>query len=341
VRAVVYDGPGDFSIRTIADPEPGPGQVVLDVEIAGMCGTDLHIHEGGFYAAYPLVPGHEIVGRVARLGDGVEDVAIGQRVAADNTIVCGHCAYCQRDQPLYCRNLYSLGVNRPGGFAEQVVVGADKCFDAGDLELGTAVVTEPLACVVHGMDVLDLRPGSDVVVLGAGPTGLLLAQSLVHGGAARVTVAAPTAFKLDLARGLGVDETVLLDRDDPAAGLERLRALRPDGFDVAIDATGAPELITGCVALVRDGGTVLVYGMAGEVARVEISPYEIFRRELTVKGSFAQTHCFDRSLALLRSGRVRAEGIVTHTFALGDFAAALEAVRSDPSCLKAAIVPDL
>jgi D-arabinitol dehydrogenase (NADP+) len=319
--------------------------VLLDVEIAGMCGTDLHIHDGGFYASWPLVPGHEIVGRVAAfggeasMGDDKAGLALGQLVAADNTVLCGSCGACRRDEPRFCANIRSLGVNGPGGFAERVVVAAAKCFDAEGLAVTTAVLAEPLACVVHGMDVLDLRPGSDVVVLGAGPTGLLLAQALVHGGAARVTVAAPTQFKLDLARELGVDETILLARGDPAGSLERLRALRPDGFDVAIDATGVPELVAGCVPLVRAGGTVFVYGMSGAQDEISLRPYEIFRRELTVKGSFAQTHCFDRSLALLRSGRVRGDGVITHSFPLESYAEALDAVRSDPSCLKAVIVP--
>lgn len=339
MRAVVYESAGHFAVTTVPTPRPAPGEVLLRVEIAGMCGTDLHIHDGGFFSAYPLTPGHEIVGRVEELGDGVAGLDLGQRVAADNTVLCGHCSYCRRDQPLFCRNFRSLGVNAAGGFAELVVVRAEKCFDAEDLDLMTVVVTEPLACVVHGMDVLDLRPGADVVVFGAGPTGLLLAQALLHGGAARVTVAGPTAFKLELARSFGVDRTVLVDRSAPAESVELVRAVAPDGFDVAVDATGAPELIERCPSLVRDGGTVLVYGMAGESDRTAFSPYEIFRRELTVKGSFAQTHCFDRALAELRSGRIRTDGIVTHTFGLEEFGAALDAVRSDRSCLKAAIVP--
>ena len=142
---------------------------------------------------------------------GGRGLAVGQRIVADNTVLCGHCPSCRRDQPLFCRNFYSLGVNGPGAFAEFVLVRAEKCFPADDLGLGAAVMTEPTACAIHGMDVLNLRPGSDVLVFGAGPTGLVLAQLLVHGGAARVTVAAPTEFKLALAREYGVDTTVQVD----------------------------------------------------------------------------------------------------------------------------------
>jgi D-arabinitol dehydrogenase (NADP+) len=200
-------------------------------------------------------------------------------------------------------------------------------------------MTEPTACAIHGMDVLDLRPGSEVLVFGAGPTGLVLAQLLVHGGAARVTVAAPTGFKLALAREYGVDTTVQMDRANPGASLATLRDAAPDGYDVVVEATGATSVGELCLPFARDGGTVLIYGMADEQAVLPLHPYEIFRRELTVKGSFAQTHCFDRALGVLRSGRVRTDGIVTHNFDLGDYGRALEALRDDPSCMKAAIVP--
>jgi D-arabinitol dehydrogenase (NADP+) len=338
MRAVVYDAPRDFEVRTVPTPGPGAGEVRLAVEIAGMCGTDLHIHEGGFFSRYPLTPGHEIVGRVDELGDGAGDLVVGQLVVADNTVLCGYCPPCRRDEPLYCQNFYSLGVNGPGAFADFVIVRAEKCFLADDLAPSAAVMTEPTACAIHGMDVLKAHPGSDVLVFGAGPTGLVLAQLLVHGGAARVTVAAPTDFKLALARDFGVDATVQIDRSDPAASLGLLRDNAPEGYDVVVEATGAVAVGEMCVPLTRDGGTILVYGMADEQAVLGLHPYEIFRRELTVKGSFAQTHCFDRALAVLRSGRVRTEGIVTNTFSLEDYEAALGALRDDRSCMKAAIV---
>lgn len=339
MRAVVYEAPRRFEVRDLPLLEPGPGEVRLAVEMAGLCGTDLHIHDGGFFSKYPLTPGHEIVGRVDSLGEGVLGLSVGQRVAADNTVLCGHCFYCRRDEPLFCRNFYSLGVNGPGAFAEYVIVRAEKCFAADDLDLLTAVMAEPTACAVHGMDVLGLRPGSDVLLFGAGPTGLVLAQLLMHGGAARLTVAAPTEFKLELARHYGADHTVRMDRADPGAAMAELRAQAPEGFDAVIEATGAVPVAELCLPLARDGGTVLIYGMAGESEVLGVRPYEVFRRELTIKGSFAQVYCFDRALMALRSGRVRTEGIVTNRFSLADFGRALAALAEDRSCLKAAVVP--
>ncbi|MDX6257143.1 MAG: D-arabinitol dehydrogenase [Frankiales bacterium] len=339
MKAIVYSAPREFTLDEVADPVAGPGQIVIRTTLAGVCGTDLHIHEGGFFTKFPLTPGHEIVGEVLSWGAGAEGFRPGQQVVVDNASACGHCPECGRSDPLFCRNFLSLGVNAAGGFAEQVLTRADKVFDADNLPIDLAVLAEPLACAVHGMDVLDLKPGADVVMIGSGTTGLLLAQLLIHGGAGRLTVAGPTAFKLELAKQFGVDRVVKVSRRDAAATAETLRELAPGGYDVAIDATGAPSVVQTLPDLVRDNGTVLVYGMTDAEDRVSWSPYDIFRRQLTIKGSFAQVNCFDKSLAMLRSGRIKHQGLITNTFPLNRYGDALAAVASDPTCLKAVVKP--
>lgn len=336
MRAVVFAGPGSWSVADVPDPVAGPGHVLLRPIVTGVCGTDRHLLAGKFMARYPLIPGHELVGEVVHVGDDVTTLALGDVVAADNTVLCGHCEFCRRNQPLFCTNFYSLGVNGPGGFAELVAVASEKCFPLLGLDPMVAVMTEPLACAMHGADKLGLRPGSDVLVFGAGPTGLVLAQLLLHGGAARITVAAPSEHKLALARSFGVDHTLRLDRSDLAAALPGLRGIAPEGFDAVIEATGSVDVLALTPELTRPGGTILVYGMADDTARVPLSPYDIFSRELTIKGSFAQTHCFDRALLALRSGRVLTEGIVTDLVPLERFGDALAAVASSVS-VKAAV----
>jgi D-arabinitol dehydrogenase (NADP+) len=339
MKAVLYSRPGEFAIAEIPIPRPGPAQILVKVTLGGVCGTDSHLDRGEFDPVYPLTPGHEIVGIVAELGQGVDGWEVGQQVVVDNASPCGHCVECGRGEPLFCRNFSSLGVNGPGAFAEYVVTSADKVFYAGDLDAETAVLAEPLACAVHGMDVLQLKPGANVLMFGSGTTGLLLAQLLLHGGASRVTVAGPTEFKLDLVASFGIDRVVRIARDDPEGALRQCRELEPDGYDVAIDATGAVALDDGLLGLVRPGGTVFIYGMCNEDDRVSWSPYEIFRRQLTIKGSFAQVNCFERSLAFLRSGRIQTAGIVTHRFSVDSYESALNALRFDPTCLKAVVAP--
>ncbi|MCU1488893.1 MAG: hypothetical protein JWM85_298 [Acidimicrobiaceae bacterium] len=337
MHAVVYDRPRELRIAEVVDPLPGPGEVRLRVRQTGICGTDVHLHNGEFFPVYPLIPGHEIVGEVDLLGEGVEGLSPGQLIALDNMVTCGVCENCRRARPAFCVTLRALGVTDPGGFAEFVVAPAGKCHPVDDLDLDTAVLAEPVACAMHGLDILALGPGLDVLIVGAGPTGLILTQLLSGGGTGRLTVAAPTPAKLELARSFGADEIVRFGREDPELAVAELRRLAPGGFDVVIDATGALGVLEQGLEMLRVGGTLFVYGMADENARLPVSPYDIFRRELTIKGSFSQSYSFDRAVLALRSGRVRPDGLVTHRFGLGSYGEAVRTVRDDRSCVKAVV----
>lgn len=338
MKAVVYSKPEHFTVAQVDEQALRPGEVRVKNLIVGICGTDQHLHVGEFGPRYPLTPGHEIAGEIIEIGDGVEDFAIGDRVAIDNTIYCMRCEACKRGDFNFCANGVALGVQKAGGFAENTVAAAAKVYKIGDLPLDAAAIIEPTACVVHGLDVLDLKPAQNVLITGAGPTSQILAQLIVRGGAASVTVAAPTQFKLDLMEKHGVNETVLLNRDNFGASEGDLRKIAPDGFDVVIEATGATTILNNILPHVKSGGTLMVYGMANEAATVAWHPFEIFRREITIKGSFAQSYDFARAIDYLRAGKILTDGIVTHRFGLDNYAEALEALRS-PDCLKAVIEP--
>jgi len=338
MKAIVYDQPGNFALTEIPTPTPGPDDVLIKVVVAGVCGTDLHLHDGEFGPTYPLVPGHEVCGEVVELGSQVTSLTVGDLVTFDNTNSCGHCAECRRARPGYCTTLLAQGVNAPGGFAEYVLASADRCFIVNDLDPEVAVFAEPTACVVHGLDVLAMSPGARVLLIGAGPTGLVLTQLLRASGAGYLVVAAPTQTKLDLALARGADRVVKIDRAHPSPAYSELADAAGDGFDYVIDATGAVSVLSETLALLRVGGTVFVYGMAAESAEWGIAPYDVFRRELTIKGSFAQQYSFDRALLALRNGRVNTDGMVTHRFGLDHYAEALAAVASS-DCIKAVIRP--
>ena len=338
MKAIVYQAPRNFSYTDVPDPEIGPDESLVRVHACGICGTDLHIHEGEFLAEFPLIPGHEIAGEVVAAGSSVTGVAVGDRVVADNTELCGHCFYCRRDQPLYCENFISHGCNVAGGLAEYVAIKAEKLFPIGDLSWREAVMVEPTACAIHGMDVIDLKPGSEVLLFGAGPTGILLAQLLKLNGAAHLTVAAPQGPKLDLVARLAADEVVAINRNDAALHRTWLLQSHPRGFDCVVEATGVPSLCEEALQYVRQGGQMIVYGVYPEGAQINWSPFEIFKRELTIKGSFAQTHCFDRALLYLQSRKLRVDEIVTDEFALEDYGRALAALR-ERTGIKSAVLP--
>lgn len=344
MRAVIYDQALEPQAREVPDPRPGDGEVLIKVAQAGFCGTDLHLHHGGFGAKFPLVPGHEGVGVVTALGRGTTGFDVGQQVVVNPNAYCGLCAYCRAGDLVRCENLLAVGVNRDGMFAEQVAVPANQVFDAEGLDPDTAVLAEPASCAMHGLERLRPRPGSSALVFGAGPTGSLLAQMMASGGVAHVTVADPAAAKLETVRGLGIDQTVpieLITDDNAESVVEGLRAASPTGtgYDIVVEATGSATVGNLGVPLLRNGGTLLVYGVAREDARLAVSPYELFRRELTVLGSFAEMTSFEAAIAALRSGRVRTTGLITHRFSLEQYGDAIEAAQHDRSAHKIVIVP--
>jgi D-arabinitol dehydrogenase (NADP+) len=156
-----------------------------------------------------------------------------------------------------------------------------------------------------------------------------------------VTVAAPTQFKLGRASALGASMTVLITRDDPLGNLQKVRdASGGDGYDVVVEATGATGIGDLCVPLTRNGGTVLVYGVTRGDEVVTFHPFDVFRREITIKGSFAEIASFPAAIAALRSGRVRTEGLITHRFGLDDYGEALDAFSNDKSLHKAVVSPE-
>ena len=330
MRAVVYDAPRDFAVTDVPVPAVGPGEIRIKVIQVGVCGTDLHIHHGDFQAVFPLIPGHELVGVVDELGEGVSRFRVGEQVTVNPNVFCGRCDYCLSGRLGLCSASKGLGSNYPGFFAEYVTVSELLVFSVEGLPLNTAVFTEPAACALHGVETLQPRPGSSALVMGAGPTGLLLAQLIRSSGAASVTVAASEQFKLDRAEALGIDHTVRIDKDQPEANLRRLlEASGTDGYDSVVEATGATTVGDITVPLTRRGGTVMVYGVTRADEVVRFHPFDVFRREITIKGSFAEMTSFGAAIAALRTGRAKTDGMITHRYPLEDYGKALQALASD------------
>ena len=340
MKALVYSAPETFEIKDVPEPEVGPDEVLIKVRACGICKTDLHIHRGEFISEFPLTPGHEFAGEVAAIGEEVDGLEPGDRVTADNAVPCGYCYYCRHGEPLYCENFYSLGCNGPGGFAQFVVVRLDKVFPLPEsMSFDEAVFTEPTACVVHCMDVVGMRPGDEVLLYGAGPAGLILAQMIKDCGASRLVVAAPTKSKLDLAANLAADHTVTVSRSDESTGFDEIESLAPMGYDIIFDATGSAGVTSRCPGVTKSGGKVVVFGVPDEKAMISVSPYDIYRREISLIGSFAQVLCFPRALGFLSSGAVQVKPLITHKFPLDSYAEALAVMSDDRHALKIIIEP--
>lgn len=191
MKAIVYDAPRQFSYRDVETPKIQPDEILLRVDACGLCGTDVHVHEGDFGPRFPLTPGHEFSGEIVELGSEVKGLKKGQRATASTTMPCGECFYCKRGDFLECENLGGIGVEVNGAFAEYIKLRSNLVFPIDKLSFRQAVMIEPTACACHGMEVLAMKPGSNVLLMGAGPTGQVVGQLLKLNGASRLIVAAP------------------------------------------------------------------------------------------------------------------------------------------------------
>ncbi|HOF89341.1 MAG TPA: zinc-dependent alcohol dehydrogenase family protein, partial [Armatimonadota bacterium] len=327
-------------VREVATPTPRGTEALVRVRACGVCKTDVHIHHGRFFAAFPLIPGHEFAGEVAAVGEAVTRVQVGDRVAADNQYPCGRCDACRGGTPLFCAHMTAQGVNAPGGFAEYTLVDEARLYPLADtVSFDEGALIEPAACAVHGIDVIAPRAGDDALQFGAGGTGLILAQLLRGAGVATLAVADLSPRKLALAGQLAGAETVMVRRDAPEAHDLALHNRYPGGFAIVIDATGVPAVIERLPRYAHPGAKLVMYGVAPEEARIAISPYDIFRRELTLLGSFSQLGTFPRAVKLVNSGVLQLKELVTHTFPLEGWADALARISRGSDEVKMVMRP--
>jgi len=328
--AAQIDAPDKTRVIEAKQPTPGPDDVLIHVAAAGICGTDLHILHGEYEANYPLIPGHEFSGTVVAVGDNVTRFRVGDRVTADPNIPCNRCLACQRNEPNQCENLAAIGVTRNGGFAEYVVAPEGNVFSIGDLPFSQAALIEPLACVVWGLKRVQVQAGDSVLIFGAGPMGCLLLQALWHSGASKAVITDSVPWRLEQAAELGATETVLAD----AHQAEHLKAISPTGYNIVVDATGIPKVLEATFGYAKPRGKIWVFGVAPRDARATFVPYDVFRKDLTVIGSFAVNRTFQESIALIQSGAVRVEPLISHRLPLDRFSEGLELAEHDPKRMK-------
>ena len=318
MRAVVLEAPGVPSVVDRPDPAPGPDEVVIAVESCGICGTDLHIYDGAFGpATYPLTPGHEIAGRVAAVGRGVEHLEEDVLVAVDPSLFCGHCAFCRRGRGNLCENWNAIGDTVDGAFAEYVIAPAVNVYEVGDaLTPPEAAMIEPVACAVHALDRIVVMPGDDILVYGAGTMGLILGQLLRKAGGTRIHLVDRNPDRLPRADQLFADAT--------ATDANRFDM---DGYDLVVDVTGAVPAIEDGFGRVRRGGTLLVFGVADAAKVAQLSPFRVYNDEINVIGSMAVCNSFGKARDLVLGGVLDIRSIVTAVRPLEEYDDAIASVR--------------
>ncbi|MDT7784213.1 MAG: hypothetical protein QOF58_2632 [Pseudonocardiales bacterium] len=285
----------------------------------GLCGTDLHILQGEFAPTLPVVPGHEFAGTIVEIGSQVNELKVGDRVAVDPSLYCYECRMCRAGKNNLCERWAAIGVTTAGGAAEFAVAPVANCVKLPDhVRTEDAALIEPLSCAVRGYDVLRSQLASRVLIYGSGTMGLMMLQLGKLTGASSIEVVDLNPERLETARQLGVS----------AVGSSADELDRPEGWDVVIDATGNEKAIQDGLGRVAKGGTFLQFGVSDYSARVTIEPYKIYNQEITITGSMAVLHSFERAADLFATGVLDPAIFISDRVPLDDYAGALDQFKA-------------
>lgn len=309
MKAAVLTNKLQMEIKEQAVPVPGEQEVIVKVKACGICGTDQHIYHGQPGSAavqYPIVLGHELAGEVVQVGAKVTSLSAGDRVSIDPNIYCGECEYCRGGRIHLCNHLQAVGVTRDGGMGEYCSVPAANCYPLpAELSYEEGAMIEPLGCVLHGFQQIKIWPGASVLIIGGGYIGLMMLQMAKIYGGSPIVVSEPDKSKHSLALQLGAAETVT-----PAELGQRCG----DGFDIVIECVGRKDSMTQAVEMAKKGGQVLMFGVSAPDTKIEVNPFEIFSKELTIKGSFINPNTHDQAIALVQQGKIQIKPLLSHQF---------------------------
>jgi D-arabinitol dehydrogenase (NADP+) len=330
MQTILIQKPKEIKLVEREIPEPGPGEVLIKVMASGICGTDIHIFNGEYLGAYPVIPGHEFSGVVVSTGNMITRFNVGDRVAVEPNIACDNCIHCLNNRQNFCLNWQAIGVTLPGGMEQYVTVPEKAVFSIGDLPFEQGAFMEPLSCVVHGVERARIKLADQVAILGAGPIGNLLLQMTRLQGAAHVTILENNPGRAELARQMGADLVVNYMED-----------FQPNMYDVVIDATGVVPVMNRTIDFVRNGGTVLLFGVPPSGKIMEIEAFKIFQKGLTLLSSFTSVRNSFQAVNLLRAGQINVKPLISHRLPLNEMPEAIDMIeRHDPQVKKVIVLPN-
>jgi L-gulonate 5-dehydrogenase len=326
MKAAIFDAPQEMRLADWATPEPGPDEVVIAVEAAGICAGDLYIYSGkNPYTRYPVIGGHEICGRVVAAGKNVETDRTGL-VVVEPFLSCGVCYPCRVGKPNCCANLQIIGVHRPGGFAEYVLAPATHVHTVPTgITPFIACFAEPITIGIHACQRGQISAGEYVLVLGCGPIGLAIIEVALNRGA-HVVASDLLTSRLEIAQRLGA-QTI---QADDALIEKALAQTSGEGAPVVVEATGNPKVMQSTVDLVAAGGRIVIVGLVAKGIGVSFPGLEFTRKELSILGSRTESGCFPEALALLASAKIKYPEVATE-FDLWSAPAVFAELAENPS----------
>jgi L-iditol 2-dehydrogenase len=323
-------GVGNIEVQDIPEPRARSGQIVLEVDSAGICGTDLHIYLDEFETNPPVTIGHETAGTIVELGPQVTGWSVGDRVTTETYFyTCGECTPCRQGRPNLCPRRRSIGSKQDGAFTRYLLTPAANLHRVPDqLDLESAALTEPLACTVHGvLETAGVRAGDNVAITGPGPIGLLALQLAKVAGATVAMIGTNQDLeRLALAKELGADHAI--NAQEVENVIESVTdAFKTDGADLVIECSGAAPAAKTLLDVARRGGRFCQMGLYGKP--ILLDQDAICYKELVVTGTNASvTSAWTRALKLLAERKINAQRLITHRFSIAQWDQALDVVKN-------------
>lgn len=345
MKAVVLNGPNDFLPADISKPEIGDNEILLEMKKAAICGTDMRILAGTKTKGvrYPSVIGHEMCGLISEVGKNVTGFEVGEKVAIANVIPCGSCLACLGGRENACMNRKAIGYEFDGGFEEYIRIPEIAITSGNVIKLPDEVsftagaLIEPLACCIRGLKNAGTGFNDTVLIVGAGPIGLMHMQLSKIAGAKQVIVSEPNEMRREIALELGADKVV----DPTADNLEAIVKEATDGMgaDIIVMAIGVPALVNSTLKLCKKGGTVNLFAGFAGTGECSIEVNTIHYNEITVNGSTAYKRAdYLEAADMVKGGKINLDKIATHTFSIDEFQKAYE-ICKDGQGLKVMIEP--
>lgn len=335
MKAAVFYGPNDIRLEDVKTPEITENEILVKVDMAAVCGTDVRIYQGKKTKGVrtPSIIGHELVGTVAKIGRNIKDFEMGDRVGVAPVIPCGHCYYCQNDMENVCANRTAIGYEYDGGFAEYVRIPKTALQSKNILKIPDhitfeeAVIAEPLACCINGIKKASVKMDDVVVIIGGGPIGLLHVQLAKISGAKTVILSELIEHRREKAKIAGAD--IVVNPEEESLSDIVLDSTDQLGADIVIMAIGVPQLTNGSLGLLKKGGVLNLFAGFTKGVLSEIDPNIIHYDEITLNGtSSLKRSYFREALSLIDSGKINTEIITTTGFTLDTIQEAIESVRN-------------
>ena len=339
MKASYFLGKGSFEVRQAPELHPGPGEVVIKNMVCGVCGTDVHIFHGEPGSADvnpPVVLGHEYSGEVVEVGEGVTALKPGDHVTVDPNIYCGECVYCRNGKKQLCETMQAVGVTRDGGFGEYSLVPAAQAFKLGDsVPYEAGAMAEPVACCLHGIDLAGIKAGDRVCIVGGGAIGLIMLQLAKLSGASSLVLSEPNEKRRQVALSLGADAAIDPTAPDANSAYE---AALGDGADVVIECVGNNAAVKSAFQLAKKGATIVLFSVPKVDATFDLPLFDVYKKELTIKGSFVNPDTHERAVRLINSGKLDFTSIITHRFNLDQLPEAI-AMQMSSESIKVVVCP--